>query len=96
MKQAGNNMSFFIKQEGKMKETETKIESFKKKIAQYKGNEKLWQKTCSDVNHRLNVYRKERNLARTWFHVDMDMFYAACEIRDRPELADKPVAVGDY
>ena len=26
--------------------------------------------------------------------VDFDMFYAAVEIRDRPELADKPVAVG--
>lgn len=24
----------------------------------------------------------------------MDMFFAAVEIRDRPELADKPVAVG--
>ena len=33
---------------------------------------------------------------RTWMHVDMDMFYAACEIRDRPDLADKPVAVGDF
>ena len=27
-------------------------------------------------------------------HIDMDMFYAAVEIRDRPELADKPVAIG--
>ena len=27
-------------------------------------------------------------------HIDMDCFYAAIEIRDRPELADKPVAVG--
>jgi len=27
-------------------------------------------------------------------HLDMDMFYAAVEIRDRPELQDKPVAVG--
>ena len=26
----------------------------------------------------------------------MDMFYAACEIRDRPDLKDKPVAVGDF
>jgi len=26
----------------------------------------------------------------------MDMFYAACEIRDRPDLVNKPVAVGDY
>ena len=24
------------------------------------------------------------------------MFYAACELRDRPDLIDKPVAVGDY
>lgn len=31
---------------------------------------------------------------RKIIHVDMDCFYAAIEIRDRPELADKPVAVG--
>ena len=37
-----------------------------------------------------------RELDRSWMHVDMDMFYAACEIRDRPDLKDKPVAVGDY
>ena len=27
-------------------------------------------------------------------HVDMDMFYAAVEMRDQPELMDKPMAVG--
>jgi len=26
----------------------------------------------------------------------MDMFFAACELRDKKELQDKPVAVGDY
>jgi nucleotidyltransferase/DNA polymerase involved in DNA repair len=25
----------------------------------------------------------------------MDMFYAAVELRDNPELAKKPVAIGD-
>ena len=25
----------------------------------------------------------------------MDMFYAAIEIREKPEIEDKPVAVGD-
>lgn len=35
-------------------------------------------------------------MSRTWMHVDMDMFFAAIEIRERPHLKDKPVAVGDY
>ena len=27
-------------------------------------------------------------------HIDMDMFYAAVEIRDNPELAGKPLIIG--
>lgn len=37
---------------------------------------------------------KTRVVDRTWAHIDMDMFFAAVEIRDNPSLADKPVAVG--
>jgi DNA polymerase-4 len=33
-------------------------------------------------------------LQRKIIHVDMDMFFAAVELRDRPELADQPVVVG--
>jgi len=62
----------------------------------YRKNEKLWDKTVKEVAHRINVFKEERRLDRTWIHVDMDMFYAACEIRDRPDLKDKPVAIGDY
>ncbi|MDP6859283.1 MAG: DNA polymerase IV, partial [Verrucomicrobiales bacterium] len=31
---------------------------------------------------------------RSIIHIDMDCFFAAIEIRDRPELSSKPVAVG--
>lgn len=37
---------------------------------------------------------KRRDLTRVIVHVDMDAFYAAVEMRDCPELKDKPMAVG--
>lgn len=40
------------------------------------------------------AFEAARDLTRAWVVVDMDMFYAAVEMRDRPELRDKPMAVG--
>jgi nucleotidyltransferase/DNA polymerase involved in DNA repair len=36
----------------------------------------------------------ERDLSRWIVHVDMDCFYAACEMRDDVRLRDVPMAVG--
>lgn len=37
---------------------------------------------------------QNRDLSCTIIHIDMDAFYAAVEMRDNPELRDKPIAVG--
>ncbi|TMW68699.1 hypothetical protein Poli38472_006167 [Pythium oligandrum] len=39
-------------------------------------------------------WETQRDLTRTMVVVDMDMFYAAVEMRDNPSLRGKPVAVG--
>ncbi|XP_007439922.1 DNA polymerase kappa isoform X1 [Python bivittatus] len=39
---------------------------------------------------------QNRDLSCTIVHIDMDAFYAAVEMRDNPELRDRPIAVGSW
>lgn len=55
-----------------------------------------WPIQVKDAKWKYDEYKKEISIDRTWFHIDMDMFFAACEIRERPSVADMAVAVGDY
>ena len=42
----------------------------------------------------LEKLERRRDLSRTIVHVDMDAFFAAVEMLDRPELRELPMAVG--
>ncbi|CAG07875.1 unnamed protein product, partial [Tetraodon nigroviridis] len=46
------------------------------------------------VERMVAELEESRDLTRAIVHVDMDAFYAAVEMRDCPELKDKPMAVG--
>ncbi|KAM6930832.1 DNA polymerase kappa [Xenentodon cancila] len=56
--------------------------------------EQQLKKAQSQVEKRASALEKSRDLSRVIVHVDMDAFYAAVEMRDCPELKDKPMAVG--
>ena len=67
----------------------------KRKIDAYRESGTLYQNAERDVRATISLLEKEsRVLDRIWMHVDMDMFYAAVEIRDRPQLAKVPLAIG--
>lgn len=46
--------------------------------------------------NRTEFLLKARDLSQIVVHFDMDMFFAAVEMRDDPSLKDKPIAVGSF
>lgn len=71
-----------------MRECEYKVRKYKAKIACMKAIPEKWERMTKQVANLVDCVRKERILSRTWIHVDMDMFFAAVEIKDDPKLAD--------
>ncbi|XP_040012303.1 DNA polymerase kappa [Xiphias gladius] len=56
--------------------------------------EQQLKKAQAQVERMASALERSRDLSRVIVHVDMDAFYAAVEMRDCPELKDKPMAVG--
>ena len=54
------------------------------------------QKAASlkEADREIELLEKTRDLSHVVIHVDMDAFYAAVEMRDKPELRNVPMAVG--
>ena len=78
-----------------MQAVEKKVQRYLTKLRGDKSDKLLWKKTTDIVQKCIQEYSNKRDVTRTWLAVDLDMFYAACEIRDNPQLAKRPLAVGD-
>jgi hypothetical protein len=66
------------------------------KVRNFLKEEKNATRINDDLHKDYARYQSEMSVERTWIHVDRDMFFAACEIREQPHLAHRPLAVGDY
>uniref|UniRef100_A0A8C6P4L1 DNA polymerase kappa n=1 Tax=Nothobranchius furzeri TaxID=105023 RepID=A0A8C6P4L1_NOTFU len=56
--------------------------------------EQQLKKAQTQVDKMVSELEKTCDLSRVIVHVDMDAFYAAVEMRDCPELKERPMAVG--
>lgn len=93
--EAAKGSEYSMKEDKKTRECEYKVKKYKAKIVAMKALPEKWDRMTQSVSNLIDCVWKERILSRTWIHVDMDMFFAAVEIKDNAKLADKPVAVGD-
>jgi DNA polymerase kappa len=86
------NSSFFKRAKQLGEEADRKAEQLQKEFDQLTGA--ALRKMESAAQTKLMECEKRRSFEKICCVLDMDMFYAAVEIRDRPELKDLPVAVG--
>ena len=93
--EVSKDSDYFKKQQAKTERAKAKGKMLKQKIEHVKKNEKLYRQKRGDGKSLLGDLERTRDLTRTWYHIDMDMFYAAVEIRDNPKLAEFPIAIGD-
>ena len=92
--ETSKNSSFFKHAKNQDVKTDEKILIIKKKVNELKHDSNLSNNLQRKVKSDITNVELKRNLRRICCVIDMDMFYAAVEIRDKPELIDKPVAVG--
>ena len=86
------NSKYFQNALEKDKKTDKKIENMKEKLSSVSSSSRRQSKErCLIEMNKLEI---RRDFSRICCVLDMDMFFAAVEIRDRPDLKERPVAVG--
>ena len=88
------NSRIFKKNEEDLASIKQEILSLEKKLENFHKNEILYNQVAQLAKSRIEFLKEQRRFDKIWMHLDMDMFFAAVEIRDDPSLANVPMAVG--
>ncbi|XP_007941547.1 DNA polymerase kappa [Orycteropus afer afer] len=90
--EATKGSRFYGNELKKEKQVNQRIENMMQQKAQITSQQ--LKKAQLQVDRFAMELEQSRDLNNTIVHIDMDAFYAAVEMRDNPELKNKPIAVG--
>jgi len=88
------NSRIFKKNEEDLAYLKQEVLSLEKKLENFHKNEILYNQVAQLAKSRIEFLKEQRRFDKIWMHLDMDMFFAAVEIKDNPSLANVPMAVG--
>ena len=88
------NSRIFKKNEEDLNYLKQEVAIIQKKLENFHKNEILYNQIKQLADSRIEFLKEQRKFDKIWMHLDMDMFFAAVEIRDNPSLKDIPMAVG--
>ena len=92
IEEASRGSKFYAKKQADQARIEVQVEEMRQSLAGLGSGELAAARLAADsIVARL---RRSRRLDRVIVHVDMDMFYAAVEMRDNPALSEVPMGVG--
>ncbi|CAD8153511.1 unnamed protein product [Paramecium pentaurelia] len=89
---ATRGSEYYKRQQEKRLQVLQKVNKMQIELENYNKNEQRKKDIKEIIQNKVKEF--QINTDRIWAHFDMDMFYVACELLDKPELIDKPVAVG--
>ncbi|XP_071507148.1 DNA polymerase kappa-like [Diadema antillarum] len=90
--EASKGSKFYENQKKRDQQNSERVARMMAKLATLTDAEK--KAALRQADQSVMELEASRDLSRTIVHLDMDMFYAAVEMRDDPSLKEKPMAVG--
>lgn len=93
IEEASRDSPFYKRQLEQQKKRNSQIQQMVQKMKKLTREQIACATAEMDTRARC-LEAQRRDLSRILVHLDMDMFFAAVEIRDDPSLAEKPIAVG--
>ena len=88
------NSRIFKRNQEDLASLKQEISALEKKLENFHKNDVLYNQVEQLAKSRIEFLKEQRRFDKIWMHLDMDMFFAAVEIKDNPSLANIPMAVG--